>query len=635
MKTRSRTTPSAHTTRAAAAERTRGPGAGGRRPGQDGDQLGSSARVVGQRARLEGAFGFDVEPSKAPSSPARSVVQRFPATVATAPINWTAAPFAVAPLGGGTVSAIFKLTQPPPLPPGDVGTVIVKVLQVEETDEVRFGEEFLRQMGFATPADRLIMPGTAEFLQLAGALGFAPDATGHFVNGTKRIGALLVMQDLGATGASTIVSKVMSAATRADIDDVFATMIDPVVLQTVARAMVCDTAIGNFDRITMDGANFGNLMIRRGGGAATQVFLIDTNARLPPIRDEIVANAASQGALYDARVFPTRLLKGLFDDRNDAVTRWIEAIPFVIAAQQNEREEEGGQRNAFLDQEQPYIAQKVAQAQLVAQPVFTLAINQEIANLVAMMANKANPNRAAIKAAAAASPGQSFKTLKAQVGYLDQRSRAPGAAVGPAPAPPGDIGHAGAASIVETYGRYRLAKGVAGVPANAAGAPMAHAAVVVPESLRVSAAMQVLKGKGLKRTQAADFDAFNPLYVQFRADIDHHIQHLEALVPIVDNLIKLHASMAEPGSTRNQRAMASLAKRQAQLTRLRGPLRAAVATAIQWAGQYLAKADQLLAELPHVSDRYDVLRGTRAPLQVQRNSLAAAAARLGQLRPNL
>jgi hypothetical protein len=382
-----------------------------------------------------------------------------------------------------------------------------------------------------------------------------------------------------------------------------------VVLDAVDKLIFFDSAIGNFDRITMDAQNFGNLMIRRGGAAATQVFLIDTNARLPRLTQEILAQASTHGAFYEERVMNSKLLTDIFAHRDWAIGNWFEAIPAMVGAQQGLREDKGQARIAFLDQEAGYIAQQAQAALAASRPTIEAAFDQAMIDLRTMITTKADPRRVGIKAAAQGT--QSFDTLKANVGYLEQRTRpAPGIGqIGP-------LGHTPAAGIVETYGRYKVAKATAGVPVNAAAGPATHQHLAVPKSLRTGVAKEKLKGKGFKPVQQQAFNTYYPHYQAFETDLAHHIAHLEALKPLLDNLVKLRQSLAGPGETRNQRAMVTLAKRQAQALRLRGLLQPPTATALQWATQYRQQAATLIGELAAVSDRFANFRD-RGPALAQ------------------
>lgn len=589
-----------------------------------------------READVRGAQALQRKPETAPGRPLRRVatpaqapVQRFPANVLTHSFNW-AGPMVVTPMGGGAMAALYRLDQNPVVPPGGVGSVVVKALEVDEPDSVRFGEAYLRQVGFATPDDRIIMPADPEFAQLANRLLLNFDAvTGQFMAGNKPVGGLLLMQNLAALGATTIQSKMMSATTQAEVDEVFAWMTDPVVLNAVGRSTVYDTAIGNFDRITLDAQNFGNLMIRRGAHVATQVFLIDTNARLPRIEQKLMAEVERLGGFYEERVMNSKLLTNLFAHRDWAVGNWFDALPAMVQAQQNKTEEDGGVRSAPLDALLPYITNRAQVLGAASAPLIQAAIDQALIDLRAMMSNKLDPRRVAIKAAATGT--QSFDNLKAQAGYLDQRSRPP-AAVGGAAAG-GDIGHAGATSIVATYGRYKVAKAVAGLPVNAAANPAMHQALVVPVRLRASKAEQVLKGKGFKALQTQDFAAFNPLYQAFCADMAHHQAYLGQLSTLLDNTIQLRSSLAEPGSTRNARAMVSLQKRTAQCDRLVNLLRPAVDLALQWAATYSMKSAALVGELDEVTGgRYDNLRAQAPVLRVSFGALQQVRAKVAAQR---
>jgi len=549
-------------------------------------------------------------------------MQLFPINIHTHAYNWAGGNFAISMLGGGNMAALFRLTQNGVVGPGEVTTVIVKALEVDEPESVHLGETFLREMGFVTPADRIILPGTPEFNGLANKLGLVMGPLGQYMIGNKPVGGMFVMQDLGAGGADTIQSKMMSSATRAEIDEVFNWMTDPVVLDSVGKLIVYDSAIGNFDRITMDAQNFGNLMIRKGGAVATQVFLIDTNARLPHINQQIIAQANSHGGFYEERVMNSQLLKGIFAHKDWAIGNWFEAIPAMIAAQQNLREDKGLGRVDFLDQEAAYINQKVGIALAASRPAIEAGFDQAVTDLRAMLANKADPRRQAIKGAAQG--GQSFATLKAQSGYLDARAR-PLVAGQPA-----GLGHDAAASITESYGRYRLVKATAALPMNQAPNPVIFQGLLIPARIKAGIVKQVFKGADFKANQQQDFAAFHPQYSTFKTDIEHHIQYLTQLKQNIDNVVKLRTSTAEPGSTRNQRAIVPVNKRIAQATRLVNMIVAPKNTALQWADTYEQKAIALIADLPNVSDRFNNLRNDAQALQLLVNQLQAISAEVRQ-----
>jgi hypothetical protein len=315
---------------------------------------------------------------------------------------------------------------------------------------------------------------------------------------------------------------------------------------------------------------------------------------------EILEQASKTGSFYDG-VMNSTLLTGIFKHRDWAIGNWFEAIPKMIDDQQGLREDKKLGRIDFLDQEQDYIQQKVQTSLANSIPAITASFDQAMIDLRTMISNKADPRRQAIKAAARGT--QSFDTLKANTAYLEQRTRP-----SPGPNQVGPLGHESAANIVETFGRYKVAKGTANLPVNQASAPLTHAGLTVPVRLQASLAKQTLKGEKFKIKQGIDFNVFHPLYEAFKSDLKNQHDYLKELQPYLNNLLKLRRSLAGPGETRNQRALISLNKRRMEAQRLQALLLNPTATALLWADQYEQKARTLIAELGRVGDRYGNLR---------------------------
>jgi hypothetical protein len=278
----------------------------------------------------------------------------------------------------------------------------------------------------------------------------------------------------------------------------------------------------------------------------------------------------------------------------------------MIHTQQQLREDAGGQRNAFLDQERGYIDAKVTNAKNASVPAIQAAFDLAINDLRAMISNKGDVRRQAVKGAAGGT--QSFDTLKANVAYLEQRTR-PSPGVGQV----GPLGHDAAAGIVETYGRYKVAKTTAGVPVNQAANPTAVAGPVVPKSLRAGSAKEMVKGDRFKARQITDWNAFWPSYQTFGTNLTHHIDHLKRMKELLDNAVKLRRSLAGPAETRNQRAMISHQKRTAEFTRHQNLLAQPGRDAVAYSAEYDRQATNVMADMNKASERYAALRDTHSP----------------------
>jgi Domain of unknown function (DUF4157) len=231
-------------------------------------------------------------------------VQRFPANVLTTPINWAAQDFEIKQSSSGAMGGVsfFKSRRPVK---GDVSSVVVKSLVAGEGEQVQLGEKVLSTLGVNVPNSRQVHAGDPEFAQLAHALDLPldPEGIAHTAN-HRAIHTFMVMQSLPAQSLGDLA---VEARTEADIDHLVDVLIDTNLLRTVGRMAVFDSAIGNFDRITSEGLNFGNIMVSDPEAHATlQFWAIDTAANLPKLEGEVLnrvtASAVERyGAVRGAR----------------------------------------------------------------------------------------------------------------------------------------------------------------------------------------------------------------------------------------------------------------------------------------------------------------------------------------------
>ena len=226
---------------------------------------------------------------------AGGAVQRFPANVLVSPINWDAQNFTIRQSASGAMGGVsfFEAINPQP---GDVASVVVKSLVANEGEQVKLGEKVLTTLGVNVPNSRQVNAGTPEFNQLAQKLGMAVDEQGiaHTIN-HREIHTFLVMQALKGKSLGDLA---VEAKNEEDIDQLVDVLIDTNLLRTVGRLAVFDTALGNFDRITSEGLNFGNIMVSDPDAhAALQFWAIDTAANLPRLEAGILDRITRSGGL--------------------------------------------------------------------------------------------------------------------------------------------------------------------------------------------------------------------------------------------------------------------------------------------------------------------------------------------------
>ncbi|MHC5066899.1 MAG: protein kinase family protein [Planctomycetota bacterium] len=578
--------------------------------------IDQSPRITTQRAVMAGVQGSGhgvapkalatQAPRRQPTAVPDATLQRFPATVHTQAFDWNGVAVDHAALGGGANSAIYKLTQQAPIPVGEANTVIVKALVPAEDAEVEFGETFLRAMGMATPNDRIVRRGEGEFTQLAALLGLANDADGDYLAAGRKVHAFLVMQDLGAQGADTIQSKMMAARSEEDVDEVFRWVTDPLVLEAVGKLIVFDSAIGNFDRITMDAQNFGNLMIIKGAGA-TQVFAIDTNARIPQIRHEILERAKSQGGYFDPDG-RAQLLTGIFKNKEWAIGNWFDAIGAMVEAQQGKRQmDDGIEPDQELVNLPPYIQEQSEEAKAASKATIEAAFDQAITDLTNFLrsANKPDAGRQGVKGLGQGA--QSWEALKAQGAYLNLRERS-------------GLDHDEAAQIVEQYGRYRVSKKEPAVPVNDVLPPASFARMEFPSVLR-----NVLNTGRITAQKELALQAFRPDFERLRDNIPVHLALLEQQF---DNVLELWKSIEDPGSNANQHHMVPLHKRKAEVDRRLSALQHAIREALDWATQYPDHARRVSGPMSKAKRPHAGLVAEATALNATVRGLREAAARL-------
>src|SRR5579859_237397 len=459
------------------------------------------------------------------TAPGAQRVQRFPANVLTSPINWGAQDFSIKLSSSGAMGGVNFLRSLNP-GPGEVASVVVKGLVEGEGEQVQLGEKVLSTLGVNVPGSRQVPAGTPEFAQLAHALDYPLDEQGiaHTIN-HRAIHTFLVMQSLPAQSLGDMA---VEATTEADIDQLVNVLIDTNLLRTVGRLAVFDTAIGNFDRITSEGLNFGNIMVSDPEASATlQFWAIDTAANLPKLEAQILDRAVRSGGFDENSRATPGLLKKLMDrGPQDLAERFVDGLSAhimntqsgkVMGAETLEEQEEIMQDSPRVQQLSMYLADQlsVVRGEMIA--LITDGFHTGVERLVTMMSaqNKGGADRQAVKAEAQME--DSWETLKAHTKYLELRAVR-------------GLDHATAADYVKRYAEYRVLKST-DVPAPTAANPTQFADLNFPAILlkdRPLLARNATKQefKGQKSAEGARF--YQGLRV-FVAEIDKQNDDLHRL----------------------------------------------------------------------------------------------------------
>ncbi len=217
-------------------------------------------------------------------------VQRFPASVAEAPIDWHKHPSDISRPGEGASGGIYFLQAKDPQ--AKVRRVVVKpvfpetaMLTPDSGEQLQFGDRFLSEiLGASTPKSRVVAKGSGEFGQLLTLLE-SHHATGRTEPGQPLTGAksLLVMSEVpNARSVSSLAEKATRGG-RAE-DDLSHIIFDPSLVGELARISVGDMLLGNADRIALGAMNVGNVMVSLQQGGP-RVHAIDTSALLPKAED--------------------------------------------------------------------------------------------------------------------------------------------------------------------------------------------------------------------------------------------------------------------------------------------------------------------------------------------------------------
>jgi hypothetical protein len=408
---------------------------------------------------------------------AEDEVQRFPANVLTAPINWNAQNFAVRQSSSGAMGGVSFLQSTKPVK-GEVNSIVVKALVAGEGEQVQLGEKVLTTLGVNVPNSRQVHAGEPEFAQLAHALDLPLDPQGiaHTVN-HRAIHTFMVMQSLPAQSLGDMA---VEARTEDDIDQLVNVLVDTNLLRTVGRMAVFDTAIGNFDRITSEGLNFGNIMVSDPDAHSTlQFWAIDTAANLPKLEGQILERVTHAGGFDENSRSNPGLLKKLMDrGPADLGARFVDGLSMHMMNTQSAKVmgagTEGEQMEIMKDsprvqQLAMYLSDSLAAVRNEMIALICEGYHTGIERLVAMMSveNKEGEDRQAIKAEAQASG--SWETLKAHTRYLEMRARE-------------GLDHATAAEFVKRYAEYRALRNT-DVPAPGAADPLRFVDLEFPDIL--------------------------------------------------------------------------------------------------------------------------------------------------------
>ncbi len=459
------------------------------------------------------------------AEPADGRVQRFPANVLTTPINWAAQNFGIRQSASGAMGGVNFLTALK-VGKGEISSVAVKGLTVGEGEQVKLGETALTTLGENVPNSRQVRAGTPEFVQLAHALDYPLDEQGiaHTVN-HRAIQAFLVMESLAAKSLGDILDE---AKSEADIDQLVNVLIDTNLLRTVGRLAVFDTAIGNFDRITSEGLNFGNIMISDPEASATlQFWAIDTAANLPKLEAQILDRVTQSGG-FDENTRPTPgLLKKLMDTGpEDLAARFVDGLSrhmlnahssrLMNAATEGEMEEIM-QQSPRVQQLSGYLADSLAAVRGEMIALICQGYHTGVERLVSLMsaANKASPARQALKAEARSQGA--WETFKAHTQYIELRARH-------------GLDHATAAEYVKRYAQYRVLRGT-DLPAPTAANPTLFAGLEFPAVLLKSRPLlaKAATKQNIERQQSAAASRFYQDLRAFVSELDKQNDDLRRL----------------------------------------------------------------------------------------------------------
>ena len=531
-------------------------------------------------------------------------VQRFPDNVFTSPINWNGENFTSRQSSGGAMGGVnfFQAINPRR---GDVASVVVKSLVAGEGDQVKLGEKMLSTLGVNVPNSRQVQVGDAEFPQLARALDLPLDEHGvaHTVD-HRAIHAFMVMQSLPAHSLGDMA---VESRTEADIDQLVDVLVDTNLLRTVGRMAVFDSAMGNFDRITSEGLNFGNIMVSDPEAHATlQFWAIDTAANLPRLEANILNRVTTSGGFDEnSRANPGLLKKLLDHGPADLGARFVDGLSMHILNTQSSKvmnaateaeQEDIMQDSPRVQQLAHYLSDSLAAVRNEMIALITEGYNTGVEHLLTMMSseNKAGQDRQAVKAEA----GASWETLKAHTRYLELRAR-------------GGLDHATAADYVKRYAEYRVLKGIE-IPDLVAQNPARFADLEFPAMLlkdRPLLAKNATK-QNHKMEQAAQAAQFSTGLREFTVEIDRQNDDLSRLLgparislnQMREELRRDAAERRQPGQQRGALANSVDLKRQALLTQKINSLYRVSLSVLAYAEVYKLKGESFVPGLLKLKD---------------------------------
>ncbi len=265
-------------------------------------------------------------------SPRPPVIQRYPMRVLEKPYGkWGARTAHVSSPAEGVKGGVYFLHSQAPIEQLD--RVVVKALTGDEgADQSQFGDAFLRTMGIRVPASRIIQKSSPEFAGIAAAgVRTAYDNKVHAAPAVEQgplfNDAVRAFKLMGAAPGTSVAAMAGSTVTQAQVNSLLALLSDAT-MRSVARMAVADAAIGNDDRLALQGAgamvNIGNIISAAGG----DLWAIDTAAMLKSLRTPAgLLSWAEVNTIAMANLTDPARLDVLADAFLDAVAQKVAAVP--------------------------------------------------------------------------------------------------------------------------------------------------------------------------------------------------------------------------------------------------------------------------------------------------------------------
>jgi hypothetical protein len=363
--------------------------------------------------------------------------------------------------------------------------------------------------------------------------------------------------------------------------------------------------MGNFDRITMSGANFGNIMVRS-TPQGIKAWAIDTTADLPRLEMEIAKRVLEQGG-FESKSF-SEMLRKLFDQGPNAVAEIVVSglASHISNAYAVERiGTQGMPGDEFSRRKQPYIA-KAQQLEKALQQ-FETYIQQKVADgfndgvnsLVTLIQGaKTDQTRQGVKSGSQ-SEEVAWTTLKANVHYIDLRHNQ-------------GLDHLQASKLVWDYAKYQALKNDPTIPAPTIADPNQFAPLTFPK---------VLMGKpnifNKSKYQQAETN-LPPQITQFSDQLKEHSDYLDKLTQFTTTVLKM-AQEGMLGST-NQNSLVSDQKKRELAGPILQQLPPTLQTTLAYSEFFKAKAEELLPGLQQMPQDSSLEKKGRT-LQTRLNQL--------------